>query len=114
MCLIPCVYSPALRLAFNAESAFISVVAAPLAMVAVTLLSMPVAVGVEITASLDVLEMDRPVSSGVFKSLGPASDGKAYLQAKALIASKAHVSNYNTRLYYQSLNKTLAGLTSFT
>jgi hypothetical protein len=68
VCLTLYTYSPALRPAFNAENAFISVGAAPLVMVAVMLLSMPVAVGVETTASLDVLEMDRPVRNGVFKS----------------------------------------------
>ncbi|KAF5237892.1 hypothetical protein FAUST_5844 [Fusarium austroamericanum] len=56
------------RPAFNAESAFTSVVAAPLVMVVAMLLSMEVAAGVEITASLDALEMDRPVNSGVSKS----------------------------------------------
>ncbi|KAF5990067.1 hypothetical protein FBULB1_298 [Fusarium bulbicola] len=56
------------RLAFSAESAFISVVAAPLVMEAATLQNMLVAVGVAITASLDVLVMGRLVSSGVFRS----------------------------------------------
>jgi hypothetical protein len=51
-------------------------------MVAVMLLSMPVAVGVEITASLDVLEMDKPVSSGVFKSLWTNLRRKGKLSAK--------------------------------
>jgi hypothetical protein len=61
------VQSPVPRLAFNAESVFISVVAAPLVMEAAMLLSMLVVAGVEITASLDVLVMDRLVSSGVSK-----------------------------------------------
>jgi L-asparaginase/Glu-tRNA(Gln) amidotransferase subunit D len=42
----------------------------------------------------------------------PSSDGKANLQAKVSIAAKAHIGNYNTRLYYQSLNKTVDGLNS--
>lgn len=37
-------------------------------MVVAMVLSMPVAAGAEITASLDALEMDRPVNSGVSKS----------------------------------------------
>jgi len=56
------------RLAFSAERLFILVVAAPLVMEAAMLLSMLVAVGVAITASLDVLVMDRLVSSGVSRS----------------------------------------------
>ena len=55
------------RLASSAESVFISVVAAPLVMEAAMLLSMLVAAGAEITASLDVLVMARLVSSGVFR-----------------------------------------------
>lgn len=55
MCLILCTNSPALSLSFYAESAFLSVVAASLVAVVVVLLSMPVAVGVETTVSLDAL-----------------------------------------------------------
>lgn len=55
------------RLASNAESVFISVVAAPLVMEAAMLLSMLAAAGVAITASLDVLVMGRLVNSGVFR-----------------------------------------------
>lgn len=55
--------------AFSAESAFTSVVVAPLVMVVAMVLSMPVAAGAEITVSLDVLEMDRPVKRGVSKFL---------------------------------------------
>ncbi|CAF3488688.1 unnamed protein product [Fusarium graminearum] len=56
------------RPVFNAESAFTSVVAVPSVMVVAMVLSMPVAAGVEITASPDALEMDGPVNSGVSKS----------------------------------------------
>ncbi|CAG1973064.1 unnamed protein product [Fusarium graminearum] len=56
------------RPVFNAESTFTSVVAVPSVMVVAMVLSMPVAAGAEITASLDALEMDRPVNSGVSKS----------------------------------------------
>lgn len=55
------------RLASSVESVFISVVAAPLVMEAAMLLSMLVAAGVAITASLDVSVMGRLVSSGVFR-----------------------------------------------
>ncbi|KAF4452442.1 hypothetical protein F53441_4722 [Fusarium austroafricanum] len=54
-------------LAFSAESAFISVAAAPLEMEAAMLLSMLAADGVATTASLDASEMDRLVSSGASK-----------------------------------------------
>ncbi|KAM0199647.1 hypothetical protein ACHAQI_012021 [Fusarium lateritium] len=53
------------------KSVFISVVDALSVMEAAMLLSMRVAVGVEITASLDALEMDRHVSSGVSKFSQP-------------------------------------------
>lgn len=56
------------RLAFSAGSVFILVVAALLAMEAAMLLSMLAVAGVAITASLDVLVMDRLVSSGVSRS----------------------------------------------
>ncbi|KAM0206437.1 hypothetical protein ACHAQD_012448 [Fusarium lateritium] len=55
------------------KSVFISVIDALSVMEAAMLLSMRVAVGAAITASLDALETDRHVSSGVSKASQPES-----------------------------------------
>ncbi|KAJ4267549.1 hypothetical protein NW762_003656 [Fusarium torreyae] len=79
------------RLAFNAESVFISVVAAPLETVAAMHRSMLVAVGVETTASLVVLEMDRLVSSGVSKFLWAKFGWQSNFSATKIICNEAHM-----------------------